>query len=169
MLTLNTIRMPVGSNRASKRLGRGTGSGNGTTAGKGDKGQKARRGGSKPRIAFEGGQTPLYRRLPKVGFNNFHRRDIAVINVGDLNELDSKLKEVSLESLTQAGILKGRFDHLKILGEGELKKALQVKALRVSETAKSKIEAAGGSVELLKIPSHRDKPRFSRKRKATTK
>src|SRR6476646_2843811 len=108
MLTLNTIKAHQGATHRRKRLGRGSGSGHGPTAGKGDKGQLARSGGTS-RPGFEGGQMPLYRRIPKRGFTNFARRDIAVINLGDLDKLDPKdFKEVSLESLCQAKVVKGR-------------------------------------------------------------
>lgn len=152
MLTLNTIKAHRGATHKRKRLGRGSGSGHGPTAGKGDKGQLARSGGS-VRPGFEGGQMPLYRRVPKRGFTNFARRDIAILNVGDLERFDAKtLKEVSLESLVAANLVKGRYDRLTILGTGELKKAWTVKAHKVSSSAQEKIQKAGGSVEILPIP-----------------
>jgi large subunit ribosomal protein L15 len=152
MLKLNTIKAQPGANHKRKRLGRGSGSGLGQTAGKGDKGQLARSGGS-VRPGFEGGQMPLYRRIPKRGFHNFARRAIAIMNVFDLDKLDSKqFKEISLETLTAAKALKGRYDRLAILGTGEIKQAFNVKAHKVSPSAKEKIEKAGGKVELLPIP-----------------
>ncbi|MBI2712166.1 MAG: 50S ribosomal protein L15 [Bdellovibrio sp.] len=152
MLTLNTIKAQRGATHKRKRLGRGSGSGHGPTAGKGDKGQLQRSGGS-VRPGFEGGQMPLYRRIPKRGFTNFARRDIAILNVGDLEKFDSKLvKEISLETLTAANLIKGRYDRLTILGTGELKKAWSVKAHKVSPSAEEKIKKAGGSIELLPIP-----------------
>ncbi len=147
MLRLGEIKNAKGAHRETKRLGRGRGSGQGKTAGKGHKGQFARTGG-KVRLGFEGGQMPLYRRLPKRGFTNIFGIDYAVINVGDLNDLSNA--EVSLETLKEAGALKTRLPRLKVLGTGDLKKAIKVKAHAVSASAKEKIEKAGGSVELLK-------------------
>jgi large subunit ribosomal protein L15 len=149
MLKLNTIKAQPGSVQKRKRLGRGSGSGLGATAGKGDKGQLARSGGvSRP--GFEGGQMPLYRRIPKRGFKNFARRTQAVLNVADLNKL--AIQEVSLETLTAAHAIKGRYDRLTILGTGEVTKAFTVKAHRISPSAQEKITKAGGKVELLPIP-----------------
>jgi large subunit ribosomal protein L15 len=151
-LTLNTIKAQPGATHKRKRLGRGSGSGHGPTAGKGDKGQLARSGGS-VRPGFEGGQMPLYRRIPKRGFTNIHRRTNAVVNVFDLEKLSpSDFKEISLESLTAANVVKGRYDRLTILATGELTKAFNVKAHRVSPTAQEKITKAGGKVELIPIP-----------------
>ena len=134
MLQLNDLKPKSGSKKKMKRVARGTSSGWGKTAGRGHKGQKSRSGGTKGR-RFEGGQTPLYRRLPKRGFKNYpFRTTYAVLNVSDLNKFDG---EVSKESLKITGLL-------KILGNGELKKALTVKADKFSASAKKKIEAAGG-------------------------
>lgn len=134
MLQLNDLKPKSGSKKKMKRVARGTSSGWGKTAGRGHKGQKSRSGGTKGR-RFEGGQTPLYRRLPKRGFSNYpFRKTYSVINVADLNVYDG---EVSKETLKVTGLL-------KILGNGELKKALTVKADKFSATAKKKIEAAGG-------------------------
>jgi len=161
MLRLNTIKAQPGANHKRKRLGRGSGSGLGPTAGKGDKGQLARSGGS-VRPGFEGGQMPLYRRIPKRGFKNFARRAIAVLNVSDLERLDaSQVKEVSLETLSQAKLIKGRYDRLTILGTGELTKGFVVKAHKVSPTAQEKITKVGGSVELLPIPGKASKNKKS--------
>ena len=146
MLRLGEIRNAKGAHKEIKRLGRGAGSGRGQTAGKGNKGQLQRTGGVS-RIGFEGGQMPLYRRLPKRGFTNVFRREFVVVNVGDLNEL--KTKEVSLETLKASGALKTSRTALKILGNGELKAALKIKAHAVSQSAKEKIEKAGGSIEIL--------------------
>ena len=152
MLKLNTIKAQLGATHKRKRLGRGAGSGHGQTAGKGDKGQLARSGGS-VRPGFEGGQMPLYRRIPKKGFKNPGRRTIAVLNLSDLECLDlSAFKEISLETLSAAREIKGRFDRLAILGNGELTKAFVVKAHKVSASAQEKIVKAGGQVELLPIP-----------------
>jgi len=153
MLRLNTIKAHRGATHKRKRLGRGSGSGHGPTAGKGDKGQLARSGGS-VRPGFEGGQMPLYRRIPKRGFKNFARRTIAVLNVADLERLDnSQLKEVTLETLSEAKMIKGRYDRLTILGTGELTKGFIVKAHKVSPSAQEKITKVGGKVELLPIPA----------------
>ena len=152
MLRLNTIKAQPGATHKKKRLGRGSGSGHGPTAGKGDKGQLARSGGS-VRPGFEGGQMPLYRRIPKRGFTNFHRRTNVIMNLFDLDKLDpSVLKEVTLESLSEIRAIKGRYDRLTILGTGELTKAFVVKAHRISPSAQEKITKAGGKVELIPIP-----------------
>lgn len=150
MLQLNNIRKTPGATTSRKRLGRGQGSGLGHTAGKGDKGQLQRSGGS-VRPGFEGGQTPLHRRLPKWGFTNIYRREIAEVNLVDLSKLSGT--DVSLESLKKDKIVKGRFDRLYILGNGEVKKAYSIKAHKVSAAAKEKIEKAGGKVELIAIPT----------------
>ncbi len=151
MLKLNTIQAHPGATQKRKRLGRGSGSGLGATAGKGDKGQLARSGGH-VRPGFEGGQMPMYRRIPKKGFTNIHRRSNAVVNLSELSKLGSSVKEVSLASLTERGIVKGRFDRLTILATGDVSQAFTVKAHRVSEAAQAKIAKAGGKVELLPIP-----------------
>jgi len=152
MLKLNTIKAQPGATHKRKRLGRGSGSGHGPTAGKGDKGQLARSGGS-VRPGFEGGQMPLYRRIPKRGFKNFARRSNAVLNVFELEKLDPKeIKIISLETLTELNIVKGRYDRLSILGTGELTKAFDVKAHKISTSAQEKIVKAGGKCEVLPIP-----------------
>lgn len=134
MLKLNDLKPNKGSKKNKKRVARGTSSGWGKTAGRGHKGQKSRSGGTKG-IRFEGGQTPLYRRLPKRGFKNYpFRKEYIIVNVSQLNKLDG---EVSKESLKISGLL-------KILGDGEISKAITVKADKFSKTAKKKIEAAGG-------------------------
>ena len=148
MLRLNTIRQQPGAHRDSRRRGRGPASGLGGTAGKGHKGQLARSGGH-VRPGFEGGQTPLYRRVPKRGFTQIHRVPIVAVNVEELSRFGGK--EVTLASLQEAGIVKGRFDRLTILAKGELNKKLAVKAHKFSPAAKEKIEKAGGSVEVLPI------------------
>ncbi|MCM0605292.1 MAG: 50S ribosomal protein L15 [Xanthomonadaceae bacterium] len=150
MLLLNNIRKTPGATTSRKRLGRGQGSGLGHTAGKGDKGQLARSGGS-VRPGFEGGQTPLHRRLPKWGFTNIYRREIAEVNLSELSKFSGS--DVSLETLKKDRIVKGRFDRLYILGNGEVKKAYSIKAHKVSASAKEKIEKAGGKIELLPIPT----------------
>jgi large subunit ribosomal protein L15 len=152
MLRLNTITAQPGATKKRKRLGRGSGSGHGPTAGKGDKGQLARSGGS-VRPGFEGGQMPLYRRIPKRGFTSFTRRAIAEVNVQDLERLNpAEVKEVSLETLAKAGLVKGRHDRLNILGTGTLTKAFTVKAHKVTPAAAEKITKAGGKVEILSVP-----------------
>ena len=152
MLKLNTIRAHKGATHKRKRLGRGSGSGHGPTAGKGDKGQLQRSGGS-VRPGFEGGQMPLYRRVPKRGFHNFARRTNAILNVFELEKFDAtQVKEISLEVLVGANMIKGRYDRLTILGTGELTKSFKVKAHRVSPSAQEKITKAGGTVEILPIP-----------------
>ncbi len=154
MLTLNTIKAHPGATKKTKRLGRGSGSGHGPTAGKGDKGQLARSGGS-VRPGFEGGQMPLYRRIPKKGFKNIARRSIAVMNLFDLDKIS--MKDISLEVLVETNTIKGRYDRLAILGTGEVTKAFNVKAHKVSPSAKEKIIKAGGKVELLAIPGKQKK------------
>ncbi len=162
MLRLNTIKAQPGATHYRKRLGRGSGSGHGPTAGKGDKGQLQRTGGS-VRPGFEGGQMPLYRRIPKRGFNNPLRRTIAVLNLHDLERIG--MKEVSLETLVASNAIKGRFDRLTILGTGELKKAVVVKAHKISPAAQEGIKKAGGSFELLAIPGPQPRPDRDAKKK----
>jgi large subunit ribosomal protein L15 len=152
MLRLNTIKAHPGATTSRKRLGRGPGSGLGKTAGKGHKGQLARSGGH-VRPGFEGGQMPLYRRIPKRGFTNIHRRAIAELNVSELEKLDTKtFPEISLEVLVAANVIKGRYDRLHILGTGNVSKSFKVKAHKVTGSAQEKIQKAGGSVELVVIP-----------------
>ena len=149
MLTLNTIFAQPGSTERKKRRGRGQGSGLGKTAGKGHKGQLARTGGvSRP--GFEGGQTPLYRRLPKRGFTNALRDRTAVMNLKELalRKLQG-IKELNLSTLKATGWLKGEYDRLAVLGDGEVTQAIKVSAHRISASAKAKIEKAGGTVEVL--------------------
>ena len=134
-----------GSTKTKYRKGRGIGSGNGKTAGKGHKGQNARSGGG-VRPGFEGGQLPIYRRLPKRGFTNHFAKHYAIINVGDL-EIFENGTEVTLEMLVENRIIRKEFDGLKVLGDGELTKSLTVKAKIFSASAKEKIEAAGGKAE----------------------
>ncbi len=128
------------------RVGRGTGSGFGKTAGKGHKGQKARTGGS-IRRGFEGGQTPLYRRIPKRGFKNHFAKEYAVVNVSDLERFENDTV-VNTELLLSEGLIKKELDGVKILGTGDLTKKLTVVASKFSDSAKSKIEAVGGKIEV---------------------
>ena len=147
-MKLHELSPAAGSTKERKRIGRGAGSGQGKTAGKGHKGQKARAGrGMRP--GFEGGQMPLQRRLPKRGFNNIFRKVIVAINVADLNAKFEDGAVVDAEALKSAGLVKNYFDGVKILGNGELTKKLTVKANAFSETAKQKIEAAGGNAEVI--------------------
>ena len=146
-MDLSNLKPAAGSTHNDNfRRGRGHGSGNGKTAGKGHKGQKARSGA--PRVGFEGGQMPLYRRLPKRGFKNRNTKEIIAINVDVLNRFEDGA-EVTAESLLASGAISKIADGVKILGNGELTKKLNVKVNAVSETAKSKIEAAGGTVEVI--------------------
>ena len=137
-----------GAVKATKRLGRGTGSGQGKTAGKGHKGQNAR-SGKGTRLGFEGGQMPIYRRLPKRGFTNIFAKEYAVVNLSVLNDRFEENTEVTPELLLEAGILKKLHDGVKILGDGELTKKLTVKANKFSKSATEKIEANGGKVEVI--------------------
>ena len=146
-LNLSTLQPAEGSKHSDNfRRGRGHGSGNGKTAGKGHKGQKARSGA--PRPGFEGGQMPLYRRIPKRGFTNRNTKDIVAINVSALEVFDYGT-EVTVETLLQQGIIKNPRDGVKILGNGELTKKLTVKVNAFSASAKEKIEALGGNAEVI--------------------
>ena len=146
-MELSNLRPAEGSKHSNNfRRGRGHGSGNGKTAGKGHKGQKARSGA--PRPGFEGGQMPLYRRLPKRGFTNRNTKEIVSINVSALERFDNEA-EVTVQSLMDIGIVRNPKDGVKILGDGELTKKLTVKVNAFSEGAKAKIEAAGGTCEVV--------------------
>ena len=145
-MKLHDLKPAVGATTAVKRLGRGTGSGLGKTSGKGHKGAKARSGGGK-RPGFEGGQMPLTMRLPKRGFTNKWRVEYATVNVDRLNIFEDG-EVVTPVELVESGILKNVQDGVKILGNGEITKKLTVKATKFSQTAKEKIEAAGGKVEV---------------------
>jgi len=146
-MKLQELSPAPGSVREVKRIGRGAGSGNGKTAGKGHKGQKARAGhGQRP--GFEGGQMPLQRRLPKRGFHNIFATRYAIVNLAALNKFEDGAT-VDLAAMQAAGVVKNACDGVKVLGNGELKKALTVKAAAYSESAKAKIEAAGGKAEVI--------------------
>ena len=145
-MKLHELQPAIGSTTAPKRLGRGVGSGLGKTSGKGHKGAKARSGGGK-RPGFEGGQMPLTRRLPKRGFTNIYRKEYAIVNVSALNALDEGTV-VTAEVLKDNGLIKDVRDSVKILGGGELTKKLTVAVDKVTASAKEKIEAAGGKVEV---------------------
>ena len=146
-MKLNELSPPQGSHKAPRRLGRGVGSGRGKTAGRGTKGYNSRSGGG-VRPGYEGGQMPLHRRLPKRGFANIFRKNIAVINVRDLANFD-KGSVVDAAALVAAGLVKGKKDGIKLLGHGEIKHSLEVQVNQVSKSAREKIEAAGGKVEVL--------------------
>lgn len=143
---LSQLSPAPGSTRKPKRVGRGVGSGLGKTSGRGQKGLKSRSGGS-PRVGFEGGQMPLSRRLPKFGFKNRFSKSVVIINVGDLNRFEDGT-EVTIELLRAHGMVKGSFDFVKLLGDGEISKKLHIKVDRASHSAKQKIESAGGVVEV---------------------
>ncbi|MBE5794908.1 MAG: 50S ribosomal protein L15 [Clostridia bacterium] len=145
-MKLHELAPAAGSTTAAKRLGRGVGSGLGKTSGKGHKGAKARSGGGK-RPGFEGGQMPLYRRVPKKGFTNIFRLEYAEVNVGQL-EVFTEGTVVNAELLKAAGIIKKTMDGVKVLGNGELTKKLTVEAAKFTESAKEKIEAVGGKAEV---------------------
>ena len=147
-MKLHELSPAQGSKKAVKRIGRGPASGQGKTAGKGQKGQKSRSGYSR-RPGFEGGQMPLQRRLPKRGFNNIFATEYAIVNVSDLEKRFEDGAVVDAESLIASGLIKKTLDGIKVLGKGEISKALTVKADKISEAAKAKIEAAGGKVEVL--------------------
>ena len=146
-MKLHELAPAEGSKKAVKRIGRGPASGQGKTAGKGHKGQKARSGYSR-RAGFEGGQMPLQRRLPKRGFNNIFATEYAIVNVCDLEDRFEDGATVDAQSLIDCGLIKKELDGVKVLGRGEITKKLTVKVAKVSEAAKSKIEAAGGTVEV---------------------
>lgn len=147
-MDLSNLKPAEGSTHNDNfRRGRGHGSGNGKTAGKGHKGQKARSGA--PRIGFEGGQMPLYRRIPKRGFTNRNTKYIVGINVSVLNDKFADGETVTVEELIEKGIVKNPKDGVKILGNGELTKKLNVKVNAFSESAKNKIEALGGTCEVI--------------------
>ena len=147
-MKLHELSPVAGSTKARKRIGRGPASGQGKTAGKGLKGQKARAGrGMRP--GFEGGQMPLQRRVPKRGFNNIFRTEMAIVNVAALEANYDAGAVVTIDSLIEKGLVKKVLDGVKVLGYGEITKALTVQANAISESAKQKIEAAGGKTEVI--------------------
>ncbi|MBU3851510.1 MAG: 50S ribosomal protein L15 [Candidatus Paralactobacillus gallistercoris] len=146
-MKLNELQPNEGSRRARKRVGRGTSSGYGKTAGKGTKGQLARQGG-KTRLGFEGGQMPLFRRLPKRGFKNVNRKEYAIVNLSDLNRFDDGA-EITATVLLDAGVIKKELSGVKLLANGELNKKLTIKVSKASAAAKQAVEAAGGSIEVM--------------------
>jgi large subunit ribosomal protein L15 len=146
-MKLHELKPAEGSRKERNRVGRGIGSGNGKTSGKGHKGQNARSGGG-VRPGFEGGQTPLFRRLPKRGFTNINRKEFAIVNLDTLNRFEDGT-EVTPELLIETGVVSNAKDGIKILGKGTLGKKLTVKANKFSSTAKEAIEAAGGKTEVI--------------------
>ena len=143
-MRLHDLKAPAGATKAKKRVGRGPGSGTGKTATRGHKGARAR--ASKLKTGFEGGQMPLQRRLPKVGFKNPFRKEYACVNVCELNRFEDGT-EVTLALLLETGLVKKALDGLKVLGKGELERKLSIVAQKVSEGARGKIEARGGEVK----------------------
>ena len=146
-MKLNELSPAKGSRKAPIRLGRGVGSGTGKTAGRGTKGLNSRSGGG-VRPGYEGGQMPLHRRLPKRGFANIFRKNIAVINIRDLKRFD-KGSVVDEAALVRAGLIRGKRDGIKLLGHGEIDYAVEIKINKISKSAREKVEAAGGKVEVL--------------------
>ena len=147
-MQLHDLSPAPGSRKNRKRVGRGNASGHGTTAGRGDKGQNSRSGGGKG-PGFEGGQNPLHMRMPKLaGFKNRNRVEYAVVNVGRLEDLFQTGETVDVDALFAKGVIKAKTQPVKVLGDGEITKALTVKIDKVSATARAKIEAAGGAVDL---------------------
>jgi len=147
-MKLHELSPAEGSRKAVKRVGRGHGSGQGKTAGKGHKGQKARSGGG-VRPGFEGGQMPMQRRLPKRGFNNIFAKTVVSVNLGSLEKKFDDGAVVDVQALKDAGLVKNSFDAVKILGNGTLTKKLEVKVNAYSASAKEKIEAVGGKAEVV--------------------
>ena len=146
-MRIHELKKPEGSTKAPKRVGRGQGTGQGTTAGRGMNGQNSRSGGG-VRLGFEGGQMPLYRRLPKRGFHNKWAKEYAEVNVDDLNKFEDGAT-VDTAALMEKGIIKKALDGVKVLGNGELEKKLTVKAEKFSKSAAEKIEKAGGKAEVI--------------------
>ncbi|UQS82372.1 50S ribosomal protein L15 [Bombilactobacillus folatiphilus] len=146
-MKLHEIQTSAGSRQTRKRVGRGTSSGFGKTSGRGQKGQLARSGG-KTRQGFEGGQMPLFRRMPKRGFNNINRKEYAVVNLDQLNQFRAG-SVVDAKSLLEAGIIKKELSGVKLLANGELTKKLTIKVNKASKAAQTAVEAAGGSIEVI--------------------
>ncbi len=146
-MRIHELKKPEGSTKAPKRVGRGQGTGQGTTAGRGMNGQNSRSGGG-VRLGFEGGQMPLYRRLPKRGFNNKWAKEFAEVNVKDLNRFEDGAV-VDANALLEKGLIGKALDGVKVLGNGELEKKLTVRAEKFSKSAVEKIEKAGGKAEVI--------------------
>ena len=154
-MNLSTLRAPRKSSEKRKRVGRGMGSGMGKTATRGHKGQRSR-SGSRILRGFEGGQMPLHRRMPKRGFTNIFKKEYSLVNVGRLGELGEK--DITPEVLHKAGVIKHAGDQVKVLGDGELKGAITVRAHKFSKSAQEKIAKAGGKCEVLAVEERREKP-----------
>ncbi|MCC6336662.1 MAG: 50S ribosomal protein L15 [Myxococcales bacterium] len=154
MTTLHTLKAPRNSNHRKKRVGRGQGSGLGKTAGRGGKGQKARSGNMRFE-GFEGGQSPLQRRLPKFGFNSPNRINLAVVNLNDLEKFFKDGATVDEKALRQVGLVKGPWDGVKVLGDGKLSRKLTVKVTKASGTAREAITGVGGSLEEIPLMVHK--------------
>lgn len=163
-MNLNDVNEGIQKNRRKKRLGRGTGSGLGKTCGRGHKGQRSRSGASFHPM-FQGGAMPMFRRVPKRGFNNRFAQTVLAVNVGQLEEMFEAGSEVNRESLAKTAIGKSRYDLLKILGDGELTKSFTITADRFSKSAREKIEKAGGTI--VELPGK--KPVVKNKQKSATK
>ena len=148
MVSLNDLKPPYGAVRKKKRVGRGDSSGHGSTCGRGQKGQKARSGGQ-VKSYFEGGQMPLYRRLPKRGFKNIFKREYTIVNIRDLVRKFKENEEITPEKLLEVGLVKKKKQPIKILAEGDISFPLQIKIHKISQQARAKIEAAGGRVEVI--------------------
>lgn len=146
-MKLNELAPAEGSRHSRKRKGRGVATGQGKTAGRGSKGHRSRSGGG-VRPGYEGGQMPIHRRLPKRGFTNIFRKEFAIVNVADLARFESG-STVDAAALAKAGLVKGRYDGIKLLGRGEIAYPLTVKVDRISESAREKIVTAGGSIEVV--------------------
>jgi large subunit ribosomal protein L15 len=162
-MNLQDVNQGVHTNKSRKRLGRGPGSGQGKTAGRGHKGQKSRNGYWAP-VTFEGGQMPLVRRVPKRGFTNRWALTVAVVNVSDLEERFAAGEEVNAETLKAKDLAKGRYDVLKVLGDGALTKSLKITAHQFSRTATEKIQQAGGQMVVLpaKAPVVKNKQKIKK-------
>lgn len=146
-MQLNELYSVVGARHSKKRVGRGTGSGHGKTSGRGHKGQNSRSGGG-VRPGYEGGQTPLFKRLPKRGFTNVNRKEYAIVNIQDLNAFEAG-SVVTIEALQEKGFVKKIYDGVKVLGNGTLEHNLTVKANKFSKSAEAAIKAAGGNIEVI--------------------
>jgi large subunit ribosomal protein L15 len=168
-MNITDVNRGIKKNKSRKRIGRGIGSGHGKTAGRGHKGAGSRNGNS-TRVTFTGGNMPLVQRIPKRGFNNRWALKVAVVNLGQIEDAFDKGEEVNPESLSAKNLARGRFDVLKVLGDGELKKKVKISAHRFSASAKEKIEKAGGEMVLLaeRTPVE-DKKRAQRKAQAAGK
>lgn len=146
-MKLHELKSAEGSRKERNRVGRGSSSGNGKTSGRGQKGQNSRSGGG-VRLGFEGGQTPLFRRLPKRGFTNINRKEYAIVNLETLNRFEDGT-EITPALLVESGIIKAEKSGIKVLGNGQVERKLTVKASKFSQAAKEAIEAAGGSIEVI--------------------